>query len=136
MTKNCMKITNSTFLRQNSGRHGQTGIFIFRVAGLPQSPEAWRHNFYPRCHKQNYVTCKFYFRCGNLFDQSLVTFAFLWEKLLQLQFYTDLLKKLIFWGLIWFKFNNLGLVLGPALTFYSNATKGWKPKVIFLSFEC
>ena len=28
----------------------------------------------------------------------------------------------------WFKFNNLGLALGIALTFYSSATKGLKLK--------
>ena len=43
-------------------------------------------------------------------DQSLVTAAFLWEKLSQPQFYKDLTRKIAFFeGWSWFKFNNLGL---------------------------
>ena len=63
-------------------------------------------------------------------DQSLVTLAFLLEKLSQPQFYKDLTKKTAFfqrWSC--FKFNNLGLALGTNLRFYTSVAKGLKPKV-------
>ena len=63
-------------------------------------------------------------------DQSLVTVAFLWQKLSQPQFYKDLTKKTAFFqGWSWFKFNNLGLALGTNLKFYTSVTKGLKLKV-------
>ena len=63
-------------------------------------------------------------------DQSLVTLAFLWEKLSQPQFYKDLTRKTAFFeGWSWFKFNNLRLALGTKLKFYTNVTKGLKSKV-------
>ena len=63
-------------------------------------------------------------------DQSLVTVAFLWEKLSQLQFYRDLTRETVFfegWSL--FKFNNLRLALGANLKFCTSVTKGLKIKV-------
>ena len=63
-------------------------------------------------------------------DQSLVTLAFLWEKLSQPQFYKDLTRKTKFFeGWSWFKFNDLGLALGTNLKFYTSAVKGLKVKV-------
>ena len=60
-------------------------------------------------------------------DQSLVTAAFLWEKLSQPQFYKDLTRKTAFFeGWSWFKFNNLGLTLVTNLKFYISVAKGWK----------
>ena len=57
-------------------------------------------------------------------DQSLVTLAFLWEKLSQPQFYKDLTRKTAFFeGWSWFKFNNLGLALGTNLKFYTSVAK-------------
>ena len=71
-------------------------------------------------------------------DQSLVTLAFLWEKLSQSQFRKDLTRKTAFferWS--WFKFNNLKLALGKNVKFYSNVAKGLKLKIKFFwtSFE-
>ena len=63
-------------------------------------------------------------------DQSLVTLAFVKEKLLQPHFYKDLTRKAAFfeeWS--WFKFNNLGLAPGTTLKFYTNVAKGLKLKV-------
>ena len=63
-------------------------------------------------------------------DQSLVTVAFLWEKLSQPQFYKDLTKKIAFFeGWSWFKFNNFGLALGTNLKFGASVAKGFKLKV-------
>ena len=63
-------------------------------------------------------------------DQSLVTLAFLWEKLSQPQFYKDLTRKTAFFeGWSWFKFNNLGLALGMNLKLYISLSKGLKLKV-------
>ena len=63
-------------------------------------------------------------------DQSLVTVAFLWEKLSQSQFYKDLTRKTaLFEGWSWFKFNNLGLAVGTNLKFYTSVVKGLKLKV-------
>ena len=63
-------------------------------------------------------------------DQSLVIVTFLWEKLLQPQFYKDLTRKTAFFkGWSWFKFNNLGLALGTNLKFYTSLSKGLKLKV-------
>ena len=65
-----------------------------------------------------------------LCDQSLVTVAFLWEKLSQPQFYKDLTRKTTFFeGWSCFKFNNLGLALGANLEFYTSVTKRLKLKV-------
>ena len=62
-------------------------------------------------------------------DQSLVTLAFVYEKLSQPQFYKDLTRKTdLFDGWSWFKFNNLGLVLGTNLKFYTSLSKGLKLK--------
>ena len=63
-------------------------------------------------------------------DQSLVTLAFLWEKLFQPQFYKDLTRKTTFferWS--WLNFNNLGLALGTNLKFYNSVAKELKLKV-------
>ena len=63
-------------------------------------------------------------------DQSLVTVAFLWEKLSQPQFYKDLARKTAFfeeWS--WFKFNNFGLALDTNLKFYNSMAKGLKLKI-------
>ena len=60
-------------------------------------------------------------------DQSLVTLAFLWEKLFQPQFYKDLTRKTTFferWS--WLNFNNLGLALGTNLKFYNSVAKELK----------
>ena len=63
-------------------------------------------------------------------DQSLVTVAFLLEKLSKPQFYKDLTRKIAFFeGWSWFKFNNLGLALGTNLKFYASVAKGLKLKV-------
>ena len=63
-------------------------------------------------------------------DQSLVTVAFLWEKLSQPQFYKDLTRKTAFFeGWSWFKFNNLGLTLVTNLKFYTSGAKGLKLNV-------
>ena len=64
--------------------------------------------------------------CG----QSLITAAFLREKLSEPQFYKDLTRKISFverWS--WFKFNNLGLALGATLKFCTSVAKGLKIKV-------
>ena len=63
-------------------------------------------------------------------DQSLVTVAFLWEKLSQPQFYKYLTRKTAFferWS--WFKFNNLGLALCTNLKSDTTVAKGSKLKV-------
>ena len=58
--------------------------------------------------------------CG----QSLVTLAFLWEKLSKPQFWKGLTRKTNFFqGCPWFKFNNLRVELGVALKFYTSMTK-------------
>ena len=63
-------------------------------------------------------------------DQSLVTVAFLWEKLSQTQFYKDLTRKTAFFEeWFWFNFNNLGLALGTDLQFYTSQAKVLKLKV-------
>ena len=56
--------------------------------------------------------------------------SFLWEKLLQPQFYKNLSRKTAFfeeWSR--FKFNNLGLALGTNLKSYNSVAKGLKLKV-------
>ena len=64
-------------------------------------------------------------------DQSLVTAAFLRQKLSQPQFYKEGFdrKTAFFEGWSWFKFNNLGLALGTNLKFYISVAKGLKLKV-------
>ena len=63
-------------------------------------------------------------------DQSLVTLAFVQEKLSQPQFYKDLTRKTAFFeGWPWFKFNNLGLALGTNSKFYTSLSKRLKLKV-------
>ena len=75
-------------------------------------------------------------------DQSLVTLAFLWEKLkfgnssisLREVITTSILKGFdqknrFFQRWSWFKFNNLGLALGMALKFNTSVAKGSKVKV-------
>ena len=62
-------------------------------------------------------------------DQSLLTIAFLWEKLSRSQFYKDLTKNHFFEGCPGFKFNNLGLALGTNLKVYTSVEKGLKLKV-------
>ena len=60
-------------------------------------------------------------------DQSLVTLAFLCEKLSQPQFYKDLTrKKHFFEGWCWFKFSNLGQALGTNLKFPISIAYGLK----------
>ena len=60
-------------------------------------------------------------------DKSLVTVAFLWEKLPQPQSYKNLTKKTAFLeGWSWFKYNNLGLALGTNLKLYISEAKGLK----------
>ena len=60
----------------------------------------------------------------------MVTVTFLWERLQQPQFYYDLTQKTAFIeGWSWFKFNNLGLVPGTNLKFYTSVIKGLKLKV-------
>ena len=62
-------------------------------------------------------------------DQSLVTEAFLREKLSQPQFYKVLTRKTAFFdGWSWFKFNNFELTLGTKLKFYTSVEKGLKLK--------
>ena len=62
-------------------------------------------------------------------DQSLVTVAFLREKLSQPQFYKVLTRKIEFFdGWSWFKFNNFELALGTKLKFYTSVEKGLKLK--------
>ena len=63
-------------------------------------------------------------------NQSLVTLAFLWEKLASTHFYIDLTRKINFleWC-SWFKLNNLGLALGIVLKFYKSVANGLKLKV-------
>ena len=63
-------------------------------------------------------------------EQSLVTLAFLWEKLSQPYFYNDLTRKTAFFeGRSWLKFNKLGLALGKNLKFNTSVPKGLKLKV-------
>ena len=63
-------------------------------------------------------------------DQSLITAAFLSEKLSQPQFFKDLTKKTAFFeGWSWFKFHNLGLALDTHLKFCTSVAKGLKLKV-------
>ena len=60
----------------------------------------------------------------------LVTVALLWQKLSQPKCYKDLTRKTAFfedWS--WFNFNNLALVLGTSLKFYTSMAKGLKLKV-------
>ena len=62
-------------------------------------------------------------------DQSLVTLAFLWEKLSQPQFYKDLTRKIAsFEEWFWFKFNNLRLALGRNFQIYTILAKELKLK--------
>ena len=64
-------------------------------------------------------------------DQSLVTLAFLREKLSQPQFYKDLPRKTTFferWS--WFKFNNLGVELGTNLHQCGKSVKTKSQKVL------
>ena len=61
--------------------------------------------------------------------QSLITLAFLWEKLLQLQFCKDLTRNITFFeGCPWFKFKNLRLAIGVTLKFYTSVAKELKLK--------
>ena len=63
-------------------------------------------------------------------NQSLVTAAFISEKLSEPQFYKDLTRKTTFFeGWSWFKFNNLGLALRATLKFSISMAKGLKLKV-------
>ena len=62
-------------------------------------------------------------------DQSLLTIAFLWEKLSRPQFYKDSTENGFFEGWSGFKFNNLGLALGTNLKVYTSVVKGLKLKV-------
>ena len=68
-------------------------------------------NFSPWSHQQNFITWQVILLMWSC-DQSLVTRAFLWEKLTSSQFYKDLTRKTIdFEGWSWFKFNNFGRAL-------------------------
>ena len=63
-------------------------------------------------------------------EQSLVTAAFLWEKLSQPRFYKDLTRKPAFierWS--WLRFNNLGLGLVTNLKFCTSVVKVLKLNV-------
>ena len=52
------------------------------------------------------------------------------REVLQTQFYKDLTKKTSFLaGCSWFKFNNLVVELGVAMTFYANEPKSVKLKL-------
>ena len=63
-------------------------------------------------------------------DQSLVTLAFLWEKISQLQFYKDFTRKTtLFERWSWSKFINLGLTQGTALKMCTSVGKGLKLNV-------
>ena len=63
-------------------------------------------------------------------DQSLVTLAFLCEKLSQPQFYKDLTRKNHFFeGWCCFRFNNLGQALSTNLKFPISVANGLKLKV-------
>ena len=74
------------------------------------------------------IQIKLYCRCDH--GTSLVTIAFLWQKLSQPQFYKDLTRKTAFIeGWSCFKFNNLGLALGTNLKFHTSVEKGLKVKV-------
>ena len=71
-------------------------------------------------------------------DQSLVTLAFLWEKISQPQFYKDFTRKTtLFERWSWFKFNNLGLIQGTALKMCTSVGKGLELNVRkFLMLIC
>ena len=63
-------------------------------------------------------------------DQRLLILPLPWEKFQKNQF---------FWGVLWLKFNNLGLGLDMALKFYTSVAKGLKLKfrnfwVLILTF--
>ena len=63
-------------------------------------------------------------------DKSLVTLAFLREKLSQPHFYKDLTSKTAsFERWSRFQFHNLGLALGKTLRFYTSVAKRFKLKV-------
>ena len=63
-------------------------------------------------------------------NQSLVTVAFLCEKLSQPQFYKDFTRKTAFLeSLSWSKFNNLRLALDKSLKFYGSVAKVLTMKV-------
>ena len=63
-------------------------------------------------------------------DQSLVTVAFLWEKLSQPQFNRNFTRKIAYFkGWSWFKLNNLGLIPGKNFKFYTGVAKRLKLKV-------
>ena len=63
-------------------------------------------------------------------DQSLLTLAFLWEKLSQQPLYKNFTRKNNFCDRCsWFKFNNLVVAWDMALTFYSSVAKRPKPKI-------
>ena len=52
------------------------------------------------------------------------------RKVIIIQFYKDLARKIAFFeGWSWLKFNNLGLVLGTNLKFYTSVAKRLKLKV-------
>ena len=71
------------------------------------------------------LMCTKYCRCAHVYKV-----WFIWEKLLQPQFYKDLTRKTaLFEGCSWFRFNNLGLALGTILKFYASVTKGLTLKV-------
>ena len=63
------------------------------------------------------------------YDQSLVTLAFLWEKLSQPQFCKDLTRKNTFLGVVLVQAQYLGLALGTNLKFYTTVAKVLKLKV-------
>ena len=77
----------------------------------------------------NYIVdvlmCTKYCRCAHVYKV-----WFIWEKLLQPQFYKDLTRKTAsFEEWSWFKFNNLGLALGTNLNFYTSVAKDLQLKV-------
>ena len=74
-------------------------------------------------HDSNYVI-------DVIMCQSLVTIAFLWEKLSQPQFNRNFTRKIAYFkGWSWFKLNNLGLIPGKNFKFYTGVAKRLKLKV-------
>ena len=63
------------------------------------------------------------------YDEGLITLALLWKQLRHLQCYKNLTKeKQFFEGWCWLTFNDLRLVLGLVLNFYSRMAKESKLK--------
>ena len=91
----------------------------------------WRHNFYPWRHQQNFILwLKLYCGCSHV-TKGMVELAlgnFYKSDCHNLNFIRIWPKKQLFEWCSWFKFNNLGLVLGIASKFYTSLAKGLKLK--------